>query len=120
VKQLLVHLVPEGRWIVENQPSPSVTNIIREGIPAILERQGKEALVQIGETDPLLKEIKKGIILRNETVHRESPAPKHETLVGVLDATRDFLWLFDAYMGHRWALDNLRSETRALWLPSTK
>jgi hypothetical protein len=117
-KETIVHLVPDSRWLVEHQPSPNVVSMIRDGFPAILAGLGLNPRFHVSSKNGALESLKKGVTLRNEMVHSRGHGPSADTLLEVLEAIRDFMWLFDVMRGHEWAVGSIRTDVLASWQSS--
>lgn len=118
-KQTMIHFAPDARWLVENVPSPDVLKVIREGVPELMKAKGLPVPYTYPaepKKDAVARALQKGITLRNEVVHRDSRSPSFETLLEVLEAVRDLLWVFDLARGHQWARGHIRASTLSAWL----
>jgi hypothetical protein len=114
-KQALLHFAPHREQELAGENAPHVMHIIRTDLPTALNAQGRRPLIGSLRRDLVFREIQEGVELRNRIVHRDNIAPTYERLISVLEAVRDFVWLFDAYRGHDWALENIRPATRSGW-----
>ena len=58
--------------------------------------------------------LRQGIQMRNQIVHGRTTAITYETLVGILLAVHDLLWILDYCSGYDWALGHVRSAIRKI------
>jgi hypothetical protein len=110
VKLCISSVVPAATWLVENLPSPPVEKMLREYLPKLPtgNRINGKVLPPPGR---ILNTIKKGVLLRNEIIHKGATV-KQRTCEEVLGAITDVLRLCDYYSGYEWALNYLSAETR--------
>jgi hypothetical protein len=114
-KKAIAQLIPRSDWLVRELPTPPVVRLIRELLPALGGLAAKYAAPA-----PLLKSLERAIHSRNRTLHVgptsgdwDDAAPLDtRSLLEVLVATSDALWLLDVYRGHEWALALLSNATR--------
>ncbi len=122
LKRLVSAVVPEAEWLITNLPAPPIVRIIEEYLPLISRTPGRPA-----PPKKLLQVLRKGVKLRNDSVHVGPGAASSwlspggvsaETVKEVMAAASDLLWLFDWYRGHDWAVEQLSDDTKAaLGLP---
>lgn len=110
-KQFVATMLPQTKWLVENVPSPPIEKMLKDLLPLIpvrLKVQGKK--VEIPER--VVGLLKKGVNLRNKTIHAGDQALSRIALEEILLAVRDLLYLLDLYSGLSWALKNISTETQ--------
>jgi len=111
IKSTIGTLIPGASWLSENMPSPPIIRLLNEYLPLLPVRNkiNNKVLPPPKETVDL---IKKGVTIRNQITHIGGKAPADDTLDGILEATRDTMWLLDYYCGHSWAYQFISEETR--------
>jgi hypothetical protein len=67
-----------------------------KAVPFLQFVPGKE---KKGFNDPVLRELERGIAMRNQLVHKPSSAPSTENVEPVLAAVQDLLGMLDYYSG---------------------
>ena len=110
-KQFIGTIVPDSLWLVENMPSPSIVNILREYLPTLPVRLKLNDEVK-APPDSVLKTLKTGESLRNKTIHVGKQLLTMEQVSNTLAAVEQVLWLLDYYSGHSWAVQHFNSEIR--------
>ena len=112
LKHCIARVAPDARWMVEEAPSPPVARMLREYLPTLPMRN-----TVAGEVKPPpshhIDYVTKYVRLRNEIAHVGADASLDvDDLLEFLDVARDLLHLFDFYVGHEWAMEYVRDETR--------
>jgi hypothetical protein len=113
LKQYIVAVHPDTRWIVEHLPSPPLVQMLTDYLPKLpVQPPAKQA-----QTPPakLIETIRKGVNIRNTVAH-VGGSLAFETVEEILLAVRDVLWMLDYYAGHSWALDYVREDVKGAWL----
>jgi hypothetical protein len=105
-KEFASRAAPVCSWLVTEAPSPNLLLMLTKLFPDILTYlkaipdlqfvQGKD---KKGYNDPVLRELQRGVTMRNELVHKPASAPDAEDVKPVLAAVRDLLGMFDHYSG---------------------
>jgi hypothetical protein len=108
VKSFISSMVPQAEWLAFHAPTPPLIQMLREYLPLLPARQLIGGRIFVPEE--LLKVLKKGITLRNQTAHAGDQI-RPETLKEILIAVRDLLYLLDVYGGHTWAIELVSHET---------
>jgi hypothetical protein len=108
-KMFVADLVPNVGWLAMHAPTPPLIQMLTEYLPRLPIRQ------HIKDFTPLIPRaiidlLKKGVKLRNETIHAGNPVPR-DTLKEILLAVRDLLYLLDLYAGYSWALEAVSHES---------
>jgi hypothetical protein len=109
-KSMIVSLLPQTEWLVENMPSPSVETMLREYLPKLPVKNAQSMRIH-GLPKVTMELIRKSIQMRNRLAHARPPKIEVETLRDILEMVSDLIWLFDFYCGHRWAADYIKSQT---------
>jgi len=110
-KELVVNLVPQASWLIEELPSPPLIRMLKEYLPELPTRNKIRGSAQPPPPE-ILKALEVGISLRNKIAHTRAPPPSYEKLEKILLAVKDLLWILDYYNGFDWAFDEIRQETR--------
>jgi hypothetical protein len=109
-KQFASRSLPDAEWLLE-LPSPPLTEMLQKFPWEKLKPRinGKAPFVP----EPILKELKKAVVLRNKIVHSGTANLDDDTLDSILETVSDFLYLLDMLTGSGqvWASENLRPET---------
>jgi hypothetical protein len=110
-KRFASKVFPDTEWILENLPSPPLVKMLKELFPW---PQLKVQINGIGLTPPdfVTKTLEKAVKLRNEIVHGREKDLDRRTVVSVINAVRDLLYLLDVAQGQQWALHHLSAESR--------
>src|SRR5262249_5975518 len=109
VKHLISTLVPAAEWpawLVKNTQSPPLVDMLKEYLPKLPTRLKIKGKV-LPPPKWLIKEIRNGVTLRNQIVHGRKIELKPDSLLEILKAIHDLLYLFDLYAGHEWAAQRL-------------
>ncbi len=120
VKMHVSCIAPDTAWLMQEIPSPPIFKVLRDYIPLIHRKRGKE-LGFWDKVKPFITKTQKLIELRNKVAHTgkipENAGPIHDDLVLV----SDFLYLLDVLDGHEWAKSLVSYELRkALDWPNPK
>lgn len=111
LKDFIVGLQPETKWLAENVPTPPLIQMLTEYLPTLPAKRTFDGKVR-QPPQALLDALRKGIRLRNKTVHvGHQHAIDADSLDDVLYGVSDLLWLLDYYSGFDWALSHMRPET---------
>lgn len=110
IKQCIGMLVPEAQWLADNVPSPPILKLLRDYLPTLPVKNRFNGKV-LPPPKEVLKNLEKGVNLRNKIVHAGKNAPEFELTENILLAVRDVLWLIDYYCGYEWALNHLSEPT---------
>lgn len=116
VKECIVTLAPQTKWLVDNLSTPPVKKLLLDYIPTLSAKNFVQGKV-VSPPKKLMDEIEKGVNLRNQLVHKGSPPLKYETLRDILLACKDTIWLCNYYMGYEWAWQHIRRSSRLLLDP---
>lgn len=108
VKQFIVNIHPDTKWIIENMPSPDILKLLREYIPKLPVKNKIQEEIEFPKT--VMKPLKKGIQMRNIVAHGGNCSLTTENLKVTLKSVRQLLWLLDYYSGYDWALKHLNQE----------
>lgn len=102
LKMHISKIAPDTAWLMEKIPSPPAVKILREYIPIIHKRAGREVDYWI-KIKPFINKLDKLIEVRNKVAHSgkipDEAAPIKESLILVAD----LLYLLDVLDGHEWA-----------------
>jgi hypothetical protein len=112
MKEYIVDLVPDAKWLAENLPSPSVESMLRDGLPRLPSRLKINGKVLPPPKALVLDVLRKGVQMRNKVTHTAADEPDLDALEEVLCAVKDALWLLDYYRGNAWALSHMRPKVR--------
>ncbi|MGH9966593.1 MAG: hypothetical protein ACREBG_02000 [Pyrinomonadaceae bacterium] len=108
VKDLIIELFPDTKWLVRHLPSPPITRILSEYFPN-LRADNKQVLCPPSE---MVQEIQKWIGRRNDLSHGKSADIDVDELTEFLMLVSDILYLCDYARGFDWALELIRPQTR--------
>ena len=109
VKHLISTLVPAAerpKWLVKHTQSPPLVRLLEEYLPLLPTRLKIKGKVLPPPTW-LIEEIRDGVTRRNKIVHGDKTELKSDSLLEILKAVHDLLYLFDLYAGHEWAAQHL-------------
>lgn len=112
VKRCISDLVPEAEWLATNLPAPPLIRMLIEYFPKLPAKCNFDGCVK-PPPQPVLDDLKNGVTIRNQLSHAGTSSPSGDTVEPILLAVHDLLWLVDYYMGHDWAIEFLRQETRS-------
>lgn len=101
-KECLSKLEPSLDWFLEEIQSPPLVKMLRDYWPTLpkLPVVAGQKLIIPGD---LIITLQKGITIRNNIVHGRQTKLSHDTLIGILVAINDLLWLFDYAVGLGWS-----------------
>jgi len=107
-------LAPKAQWLIDELQAPPLDKMLKEFLPLLdlkLLVNGK-ALIP----SRLSKTLKRGIELKNMTVHRAAQVKiEWREVLEILEGVRDLLYLLDVYCGgQRWAYDIRPHNSRTL------
>ena len=108
LKAHLSFLLPGGDSLVEKLPSPPVTTLLRDVIPAIHEARSIQAS-HIPLPHSAAELLQKWLTQRNQVAHGAKRAIDGESLGEFIDLVSDILYVLDVSRGQTWALENLRT-----------
>lgn len=111
LKECIRTLQPETLWLLENIPSPPMVKILIKYLPILpikVLANGKLPL----PPNSVIKDIEKGVQIRNELVHTGKNIPNDVTIGEILFSIEDMLWILEACKGHEWALEYIRVITK--------
>ena len=111
IKATIGNLVPNASWLAENISSPPVCKLLNEYLPQLPTVNSINSKV-LPPPKRLMDLLKEGVFIRNQIAHIGGKAPNYDTLVQILDAIQDIIWLLDYYCGHNWAYDFISEETK--------
>jgi len=117
IKQFIVDTEPGTKWIVENLPSPPLSDLLRKYLPIMLEDHNIRNPASRPPNRLIMDPLVEGVKMRNRVVHGIDIPIEHDSLERALLAIRDILWMLDVYRGHEWARPFLRPETLEAWDP---
>jgi hypothetical protein len=117
LKHCISALVPDARWLVENNPTPPLHKMLTEYLPLLPVRARLTGKTLV-PSDDLLHEIETGVGLRNSVVHLGHVKMTAEKLDRILRAVSDLLWILDVYQGHKWAIRYIDPAVLNNWKPS--
>ncbi len=103
VKNMIVKIVPDSVWMVENSPSPSVQKMITEMIKTLPIQNKVDG--EIRSISPaVMKELQKWILVRNTLMHKGTGFPKTFDIKAILLTIKSIIYLMDYYGGEKWAI----------------
>jgi hypothetical protein len=117
LKECIAILAPDTEWLMSNMPSPSVEKLLAEYLPTLKAKQTINGSV-LAPPEKIMAEIRKGVKLRNDLVHRGDSPLKYETLRDILLAVKDVVFLCNFYMGFAWSWRHIRRSTRLILDPN--
>ncbi len=109
IKECIGVLVPNSHWLVSNSPSPPIIRILTEYLPQLPAKNKINGEV-LAPPQQIIDILKKGVVIRNDIIHKGGPTPKHHTIEEIFSAVKDTLWLLDFYSGHQWAFEHISRE----------
>jgi hypothetical protein len=123
-KEFVGHRVPAASWLVTETPTPPLLAMLTRYLPDLLRRLKLVPLYQFVEgkekgayIDPVLRELERGIGMRNRLAHKPVGAPDAEEVKPVLAAVQDLLGMLDYYSGCApFGTSFMRSATHATWI----
>ena len=106
-KEFVSRNAPSVSWLVVESPTPPLLPLLTEFFPELLAELKAIQILQFAKgkdtnreyNDPVLRELKRGLDMRDVLVQRPSAAPRSEDVEPVLFAVRDLLGLLDHYSG---------------------
>lgn len=105
-KEFVSRTVPAAAWLVTEVPALPLVSMLTEYFPQLLASLKARPDLQFvagrdkkGFYDPVLRELQRGISMRNQLVHRPARAPDTESVAPILAAVRDLLGMLDHYSG---------------------
>ncbi len=101
-KQFCSHFNPGAEWLIMNAPSPPLVSLLENALPQVPVKNKIYGHV-LPPPQELLADLKNGVGIRNQIVHRTSDTLKTEPVEKILNSVRDLLYLLDYYAGHTWA-----------------
>ena len=111
-KMFVADLVPHAEWLAMHAPTPPLVQMLTDYLPLLPVRQHiKDYPVAV--PNEILRILKKGVLLRNETTH-VGKSVGSDTLKEILLAVRDLLFLLDVFSGQAWAFEAVSHETQLL------
>lgn len=122
-KEFVSRRAPVAAWLVTEAPSPSLLQMLTEFLPDLLGQLQMKPLLQFvkgrdkkGYNDPVLRELQRGVTMRNQLAHKPKPAPDSEDVKPILDAVGDLLGMLDYYSGGTpFGRSFIRLSTRQVW-----
>jgi hypothetical protein len=111
VKMHISSIAPDTDWLMEEVPSPPIFKILRDYIPLIHSRRGKE-LVFWDKLKPFIKKSQKLIELRNKVAHTGKIPDDADSIRSYLTLVSDLLYVLDFITGHEWAKSLVSYEFR--------
>lgn len=110
-KQFASKVFPDVAWLLESIQSPPLVKMLGELFPwSKLNLQVNGA--DLTPPEFVITTLRKAVNLRNDIVHGRLEGLNHKTVISVLNAVRDLLYLLDAALGQNWALYYLSAEAR--------
>ena len=109
-KMLVADVLPAAEWLIMNLPSPPLSSMLAEYLPKLPVRLRINNKV-LPPPQNVSKELRDGVKIRNELVHKDTEPPEPDKVQRILLAVRDFLWLLDFYRGAAWAARYVRRST---------
>lgn len=110
IKQCIVALQPETKWLIENMASPDILKLFREYIPKIAIKQSRKQLSV--PTNTVLSPLRKSIQIRNLISHGGTCNLKESNVTSTLRVIKNFLYILDYYMGNEWAIEHLDKDVK--------
>jgi len=102
VKMHISKLAPDTAWLMEEIASPPIFKILRDYIPMLHARRGKDVsywpLLR-----PLIGRVQKLIEVRNKVAHTGRIPSDADTIYNNLQLVCDFLYILDVLDGMEWA-----------------
>lgn len=114
VKECIIKLNPNSKWVVENMPSPPLLALINDYILKLSPSASKNNILPL--PPEISKIIKKAVTLRNQVAHSGVQSPKHETLSEIFETINDLLWTLDYCAGYEWAYEFISPKTKDVFL----
>jgi hypothetical protein len=112
VKACVIGLVPDAEWLVRQRSAPPAIQLLGTYLPKVVTSLPTGPIYPIPKK--LYTALDDGMNLRNAVVHSNVGAVDAELVQRFVRLVRDFLYLFDFYLGHSWALRRIRPSTRQL------
>jgi hypothetical protein len=112
VKQLIQNANPESEWLVQNLPTPPIIIILQEYISKLPIKNRINNNKILLPSEEMISNLKKWITQRNKMVHSGKGNLKGEKLKEMLLSVKDILHIIDFNIGHIWALNHIRVETK--------
>ena len=110
-KNIIAKLQPETEWLLQNTPSPNLLKMLIEYVPKLPVRNSINGEV-LAAPDTIIKPLKKAVQMRNTIVHGGECSLTTDSILEILGAVEDLLWLLDYYSGFCRAIDYLSNGTR--------
>lgn len=115
--------VPAASWLVTETPTPPLLAMLTRYLPDLLKQLTLIPLYQFVEgkekgsyIDPVLRELDRGIAMRNRLAHKPVGPPDAEDVKSVLAAVQDLLGMLDYYSGRApFGKSFMRTATHAIW-----
>ncbi len=113
LKQAIIVLIPDAKWLIENTASPELIKMLSEYLPFLPTKRKINQKV-FEPKSPIYEVLKKGVQMRNQIVHGRATTLTYETIEEILLAVHDVLWILDYCSGYDWALEYVRPDIRKL------
>jgi hypothetical protein len=102
VKMHISKLAQDTAWLMEETSSPPIFKILRDYIPLLHTRRGKD-MSYWSQLRPLILRIQKLIEVRNKVAHTGRIPAGADTIYNNLQLVCDFLYILDVLDGMEWA-----------------
>lgn len=110
VKSCVMTVLPEVQWLIKDRSSPPALQLFNSYLHEIESRIAIPRVARLPKQ--LYQELEAGLALRNRVVHANADIDDHDLPRRFTALVRDLLYLMDAYVGHSWAIEMIRPETR--------
>jgi hypothetical protein len=122
LKEFVSRRVPAASWLVTETSTPPLLQMLTQYLPDLLKHLKLVPLLQFVDgkekgdfKDPVLRELGRGVFMRNRLVHKPVAAPEPDDVRSVLLAVQDLLGMLDYYSGDSLGRSFIRSATHAVW-----
>lgn len=112
VKNCVVRLLPDAKYLVLEMPSPPVVKLLRDFLPALAETTGAKAP---NLPPKIVKAVTNMVHQRNLLVHKGELTVDGYKVAEYLEIVHDLLYFLDFVSGSEWALA-LTSREFKVWL----
>lgn len=116
IQEFITELEPSTAWLLENMPSPSLSDLLRKYLPQLLVEHG---IRDLAKRPPgfVMNVLDDAVKLRSKVAHGIERPVTMDQVNATLVAIRDILWVLDVFRGYEWARHSVRDETLKAWDP---